>query len=99
MFLVIECVFLFFYEGCNNIVCFLILLDFVVLYGNLFEIGKVEEVLNYENVFGEVLDIFFNLDYMKDVLWVFGDMNIIVKFFFLICLFILELIEIELDFI
>lgn len=90
---VIECVFLFFYEGCNNIVCLFICLDVVVLYGNFLEIGKVEESLSYIVSSGDLLEIFFNLDYMKVVLCVFGDMSIKVKFIFVIWLFMLELME------
>ncbi|WP_334329481.1 DNA polymerase III subunit beta [Companilactobacillus sp. HBUAS59699] len=43
------------------------------LYGNSPEVGTVEEVLDFENLEGEDLDISFNPDYLKDALRSFGS--------------------------
>ncbi|WP_125569058.1 DNA polymerase III subunit beta [Companilactobacillus insicii] len=43
------------------------------LYGNSPEVGTVEEVLDFENLDGEDLDISFNPDYLKDALRSFGS--------------------------
>lgn len=43
------------------------------LYGNSPEVGTVEEVLDFEDLQGEDLDISFNPDYLKDALRSFGS--------------------------
>ncbi|APX71579.1 DNA polymerase III subunit beta [Companilactobacillus allii] len=43
------------------------------LYGNSPEVGTVEEVLDFENLEGDDLDISFNPDYLKDALRSFGS--------------------------
>lgn len=68
------------HEGRNNIVRLHIAEDEVILYGNSPEIGKVEEVLNYEKVAGDPLDISFNPDYMKAALRAFGNITIRIHF-------------------
>lgn len=78
------------HEGRNNIVRLHIADDGVVLYGNSPEIGKVEEVLTYEKVTGDPLDISFNPDYMKAALRAFGDMTINIRFISAIRPFTLE---------
>ncbi|WP_125588499.1 DNA polymerase III subunit beta [Companilactobacillus jidongensis] len=47
------------------------------LYGNSPEVGTVEEVLDFENLDGEDLDISFNPDYLKDALRSFGSNTMI----------------------
>lgn len=78
------------HEGRNNIVRLHIASDGVILYGNSPEIGKVEEVLNYEKVSGDPLDISFNPDYMKAALRAFGPTTISVRFISAIRPFTLE---------
>ena len=78
------------HEGRNNIVRLHIADDGVVLYGNSPEIGKVEEVLNYEKVSGDPLDISFNPDYMKAALRAFGPTTISIRFISAIRPFTLE---------
>ncbi|WP_414840886.1 DNA polymerase III subunit beta [Enterococcus saccharolyticus] len=78
------------HEGRNNIVRLHITSDGVILYGNSPEIGKVEEVLNYEKVSGDPLDISFNPDYMKAALRAFGPTTISVRFISAIRPFTLE---------
>ncbi|WP_125714947.1 DNA polymerase III subunit beta [Companilactobacillus kedongensis] len=43
-----------------------------ILYGNSPEVGTVEEVLDFENLEGDDLEISFNPDYLKDALRSFG---------------------------
>jgi DNA polymerase-3 subunit beta len=78
------------HEGRNNIVRLHIASDGVILYGNSPEIGKVEEVLNYEKVSGDPLDISFNPDYMKASLRAFGATTIRIRFISAIRPFTLE---------
>jgi DNA polymerase-3 subunit beta len=78
------------HEGRNNIVRLHIASDGVILYGNSPEIGKVEEVLNYEKVSGDPLDISFNPDYMKASLRAFGATTISIRFISAIRPFTLE---------
>lgn len=87
------------HEGRNNIVRLHIAEEGVVLYGNSPEIGKVEEVLNYEKVSGDPLDISFNPDYMKAALRAFGDTTINIRFISAIRPFTLEPTEGEAAFI
>lgn len=78
------------HEGRNNIVRLSISEESVVLYGNSPEIGKVEEVLSYEKVTGDPLEISFNPDYMKAALRAFGDTSITIRFISAIRPFTLE---------
>jgi DNA polymerase-3 subunit beta len=69
----------------------LLITDAVVkLTGNSPEIGRVEEVLEYEKVSGEPLEIAFNPDYMKEALRAFGDVDILIQFISPIRPFILK---------
>lgn len=78
------------HEGRNNIVKLSITASEVVLYGNSPEVGRVEEVLSYEKVSGDPLEISFNPDYMKKALQAFGDTSISVRFISAIRPFTLE---------
>ncbi|MGX7327941.1 DNA polymerase III subunit beta [Enterococcus bulliens] len=78
------------HEGRNNIVKLSITANEVVLYGNSPEVGRVEEVLSYERVSGDPLEISFNPDYMKKALQAFGDTSISVRFISAIRPFTLE---------
>lgn len=78
------------HEGRNNIVKLSITANEVVLYGNSPEVGRVEEVLSYEKVSGDPLEISFNPDYMKKALQAFGDTSISVRFISAIRPFTLE---------
>lgn len=78
------------HEGRNNIVKLSITPNEVVLYGNSPEVGRVEEVLSYERVSGDPLEISFNPDYMKKALQAFGDTSISVRFISAIRPFTLE---------
>ena len=78
------------HEGRNNIVKLSITTNEVVLYGNSPEVGRVEEVLSYERVSGDPLEISFNPDYMKKALQAFGDTSISVRFISAIRPFTLE---------
>lgn len=87
------------HEGRNNIVKLVISDEEVVLYGHSPEVGKVEEILSYEKVSGDPLEISFNPDYMKAALRAFGDTSIAVKFISAIRPFTLEPTEGEAAFI
>lgn len=78
------------HEGRNNMVKLLITDAVVKLTGNSPEIGRVEEVLEYEKVSGEPLEIAFNPDYMKEALRAFGDVDILIQFISPIRPFILK---------
>lgn len=87
------------HEGRNNIVRLKIADDSVILYGNSPEVGKVEEVLSYEKVSGDPIEISFNPDYMKAALRAFGPINITIKFISAIRPFTLEPTEGDANFI
>lgn len=86
------------HEGRNNIVRLSIQEDSVVLYGNSPEIGRVEEILSYDKVSGDPLEISFNPDYMKDALRAFGDMSITIRFISPVRPFILKPTETDMEF-
>ncbi|MGY3750983.1 DNA polymerase III subunit beta [Vagococcus acidifermentans] len=68
------------HEGRSNIIKLAIDSEQVVIYGNSPEVGNVEEVLSYNSVKGDPLEIAFNPDYMKDALKAFGNIDIVIKF-------------------
>lgn len=63
------------HESRNNVIKLEIKSDDkkATLYGNSPEVGTVEEVLDFEDLDGDDLDISFNPDYLKDALRSFGS--------------------------
>lgn len=70
------------HAGKNNVVRLVLNTDdnSVILYGNSPEIGNVEEVLEFNELKGQSLEISFNPDYMKDALQSFGQTTIQIDF-------------------
>lgn len=52
----------------------------VIIFGNSPEVGTVEEVVDFEKIEGEDLEISFNPDYLKDALKVLNGADITMKF-------------------
>ena len=70
------------HEGHNNVVRLVIdpAANTATIFGNSPEIGNVEEVLDFNQIEGDELEISFNPDYMKDALHAFGQSEVKLNF-------------------
>lgn len=67
------------HEGNNNVVKLSVKEDGIEISGNSPEVGHVQEMIPYEQIEGDPLDISFNPDYLKDALNTFGEGEIKLK--------------------
>lgn len=89
------------HESRNNVVRMQIDKDAqnVIIFGNSPEVGTVEEVVDFQKIDGENLEISFNPDYLKDALKVLNGADITMKFTSPLHPFTIELESGETDFV